>query len=36
VEDLLSNTLSTVAGPLALGCHVSTTWAYFAMKLWQS
>ena len=36
VEDLVSNTLSTVAGPLLLGSHVTVFWMYSALKLWQS
>lgn len=36
IEDIFCNTLSTVAGPLLLGAHISVVWGYFAMKLWQS
>jgi sterol desaturase/sphingolipid hydroxylase (fatty acid hydroxylase superfamily) len=36
VEDFLSNTLSTVAGPLLMGLHLSVTLTYLTFKLWQS
>lgn len=36
IEDLLCNTLVTIAGPLLLGAHVSVFWAYVGLKLWQS
>ena len=36
VEDLVSNTLSTIAGPLLLGSHATVLWLYTALKLWQS
>ena len=36
IEDLLCNTLSTVAGPLLLGSHASVVIGYASLKLWQS
>ena len=36
VEDFLGNTMSTIAGPLILGCHLSVFWLYLTLKLWQS
>ena len=36
IEDLLCNTLSTVAGPLLLGSHASVVSGYASLKLWQS
>jgi len=36
VEDLLSNTLPTIAGALFLGSHASIAIGYMGMKVWQS
>jgi len=36
VEDLLSNAVSTAAGPIILGSHMSVLWLYFGLKLHQS
>ena len=35
-EDLFSNSLSTLAGPIMLGSHASVVVGYTCMKLWQS
>ena len=36
VEDLISNTASTLVGPLLLGCHLSVLWLYVYVKLSQT
>ena len=36
VEDLLSNTISTVIGPLVLRSHMCVAWLYTFMKVYQS
>jgi sterol desaturase/sphingolipid hydroxylase (fatty acid hydroxylase superfamily) len=36
IEDILSNTLPTVAGALLLGSHYSIVIGYFGIKTWQS
>lgn len=36
IEDLVSNTLSTIAGPLLLRSHVTVLFLYTGAKLWQS
>ena len=36
IEDILSNTLPTVAGALLLGSHASVAIGYMGIKIWQS
>lgn len=36
LEDLLSNALGTMLGPLLLHAHVTLFWLYICLKLWQS
>jgi sterol desaturase/sphingolipid hydroxylase (fatty acid hydroxylase superfamily) len=36
IEDLMSNTVSTAAGPLILGSHITVFWFYIGLKMWQS